>query len=96
MSHIPGLNYGKILYQSHISSHQMKKLKMTKKESKDKYTVVKGLTKMVQLVDSIKHGIYDGSSSGNKLWNEVVQKLTKYKFNAPSLSNCFWYSSKIQ
>lgn len=94
ISHTPGPNYGKILYQSHISSHQMKEQNMTGKESKDKHTVVKGLTKMVELIDNIKHGICDGSSSGNKSWNDVVQKSAKYETKLPPLSNCFWHGSK--
>jgi hypothetical protein len=46
--HSEGPCYGKILLQEHISTHQMKELKMTGKESKDKMTVDAALKTMVR------------------------------------------------
>jgi hypothetical protein len=92
MCHNHGSNYGKIVYQSTLSFHQMKEMGLKGTESKDKLTTKLGLEKLVDLLTYIKQGVCDGSSSGNKLWMDVVVPHFKHK-NA-NLANCSWHKIK--
>ncbi len=90
--HTPGNNYGKILYQSHLSTHQIKEMEMKGTESKDKWATHAGLKKLVGLVNHIVKGVCDGSSSGNKLWSDIVTSNSKHK--QALLANCSWHKIK--
>ena len=90
--HTPGSNYGRILYQSHLSTQQMKEMGMNGTESKDKWSVVQGLKKMAELLDHIVKGVCDGSSSGNKQWEDHVASSSKHK--QALLANCSWHKVK--
>ena len=88
MCHNPGPCYGKILYQAHISSQEMKEQGYSGKESKEKLTVIHGLTKLAGLLKKIWKGICDGSSTGNKSWGELLKKTVH---NTANLYNCMWH-----
>jgi hypothetical protein len=90
--HNQGSNYGKILFQSSISKHQMQESGLTGRESKDKITVDLGLKKLISKLNKIERGLCDGSSSTNKSWKDIVQ--TSDKYSNPPLSNCFWHKAK--
>jgi hypothetical protein len=91
--HSVGPCYGKILLQSHISTHQMKESGMTGKESKDKYTVDAALKVLVKKLVKIKGGLCDGSSSGNKSWKDIIINSGKFGTGV-TISNCFWHKCK--
>jgi hypothetical protein len=88
--HLEGANYGKILFQSHLSKHQMQESGLKGTESKDKLTTDAGLTLMAEVVKCITHGVCDGSSSGNNSWKSIVQKTHP----DAKLSNCSWHKTK--
>lgn len=91
-NHQPGKNYGKILYQAHISTHQMKEMKMKGTESKDKLATKEGLQKMVEKLDSIVVGICDGSSIAESVWQECINKNSKHI--GAALARCMWHKAK--
>lgn len=82
--HTSGKNYGKNLYQSHLSTHQMKEMGMKGTESKDKWTVISGLKKMAILLNHIAKGVCDGSSSGNKQWEDHVCEVSTSEYQSVS------------
>jgi len=93
MCQTQGVNYGKILFQSHLSTHQMKEMGMNGTESKDKHATIPGLKKMASLLNHIDKGVCDGSSSGNKQWRDIVAVKGSKHQNA-LLANCTWHKLK--